>query len=89
VSDKVDAAAFALKAGQTSQPIATDTAVVVVHVRERQEITPEALAAERDTLRTELTDQRRAAFFSAYMAKAMENMDVTYNEAVIAQLLGN
>lgn len=89
VSDKVDAAAFALKAGETSQPIATDTAVVVVHVRERQEITPEALAAERDTLRNELTDQRRAAFFSAYMAKAMENMDVTYNEAVIAQLLGN
>ncbi len=47
----IDEAAFALKAGETSQPIATDTAVVVAHVRERQDIEPEALAAERDTLR--------------------------------------
>jgi peptidyl-prolyl cis-trans isomerase D len=89
VSDRIDQAAFALQVGGTSQPIATDTAVVVVHVRERQNITPEALEAERDTLRGQLTTERRQAFFSAYMAKAMEQMDVTYNENTIAQVIGN
>jgi peptidyl-prolyl cis-trans isomerase D len=89
VSDAVDAAVFELKPGETSQPIATETAVVVATVRERQDIVPEALVAERDTLRNQLTADRRQAFFAAYMAKAMTNIPVTYNEAAITQILGN
>jgi peptidyl-prolyl cis-trans isomerase D len=88
VSDRVDQAVFALNAGQTSQPIATDTAVVVAHVREKQDIVPEGLEAQRETLRAQLTNERRNEFFSAYMMKAMENMDISYNDRTINALLG-
>ena len=60
--------------------------MVVAHVRERQEGSPEALNAERDTLRAQLTSERRTAFFSAYMAKAMESMEISYNQELIGQL---
>jgi peptidyl-prolyl cis-trans isomerase D len=89
VSDAVDTAAFTLKAGETSAPIATDASVVVVHVRERQDITPASLDAERETLRNELAQQRRQEFFSAYMTKAIAGMQVRYNEATVKTLLGS
>ncbi|MCC7044531.1 MAG: hypothetical protein IT183_11755 [Acidobacteria bacterium] len=84
----MDQAAFALNAGQTSQPVATDSAVVVVHVREKQDIVREGLEAQRETLRAQLTNQRRMEFFSAYMMKAMESMDISYNDQTITALLG-
>jgi peptidyl-prolyl cis-trans isomerase D len=88
-SDRIDEAVFALKAGEVSQPIATDVAVVVAAVRERQDISAEAFAGAKDALRERLTSERRQAFFAAYMTKAMEKMEVTYNEATISQVLGN
>lgn len=88
-SEKVDEAVFALKVGDVSQPVATDVAVVVATLRERQDITPEALAGARDTLRAQMTAERRQTFFGAYMTKAMEKMEVSYNDATIAQVLGN
>jgi peptidyl-prolyl cis-trans isomerase D len=89
VSDALDTAAFALKPGETSAPVATDSAVVVAHLRERQDIDASALAAERETLRAQLTEQRRQEFFSAYMASAIRKMDVRYNEATVRNLLGS
>jgi peptidyl-prolyl cis-trans isomerase D len=89
VSDSLDEAAFALKVGEVSKPVATENAVVVVHARERQDITPEGLAGARDSLKAQLTSERRQAFFAAYMTKAMKEIPVTYNEATIAQVLGN
>ena len=89
VNEKVDNAAFALKAGETSQPIATDSAVVVVHARERTSIDPKAFEGERDTLRSQLTQERRSEFFGAYMAKAMQKMTVKYNQDTVTTLLGN
>ena len=88
VSDRIDRAAFALNAGQTSEPIATDRAVVVVHVREKQDIVREGLDAQRESLRDQLTNERRMEFFSAYMMKAMETMDISYNERTLGTLLG-
>jgi peptidyl-prolyl cis-trans isomerase D len=72
VSDTIDAAVFALKAGETTPPVPTDTAVVVARVKERQEITPANLDAERDTLRARLLQERRGQFFAAYMTKAKD-----------------
>lgn len=89
VSDAVDTAAFALKAGETSAPIATDTSVVVVHVKERQDVTPASLDAQRETLREQLAQQRRQEFFSAYMTKAIAKMQIRYNEATVKTLLGS
>jgi peptidyl-prolyl cis-trans isomerase D len=88
VSDRVDQAAFALNAGQTSEPITTDRGVVVVHMREKQDIVQEGLDAQREQLRAQLANERRMEFFSAYMTKAMENMDITYDERTIQTLLG-
>ena len=53
-------------------PIATDNAVVVARVKERQDIKAEEMAAQHEALRTELMQQRGGEFFAAYMIKAKE-----------------
>jgi peptidyl-prolyl cis-trans isomerase D len=88
VNTSVDAVAFNLRVGETSAPIPTDTAIVVVHVKEKQTIDEAKMLAERDTMRDQLLSQRRQEFFSAYMAKARQTMKVTVNEAAIKAVLG-
>jgi peptidyl-prolyl cis-trans isomerase D len=88
VSDRVDSALFALKTGETTAPIATDNAVVVARVKERQEIDAAAMTAARDQLRAELLQQRRNTFFAAYMTKAKAKMTVTYNQAALQTIIG-
>jgi peptidyl-prolyl cis-trans isomerase D len=88
VNEQLDTLAFAQKPGGVTAPVATDNAVVVARVAERQDITPEGLNAERERLREELTSQRTGAFFEAYMAKARERMQIEYNNATIQQLVG-
>ncbi len=87
VNQQVEDAVFKLKAGETSAPIATDAAVVVVRVKERQDVKPEELAAGRAALREELLQQRQGQFFAAYMTKAREKMTMTYNDAAIQAVL--
>jgi peptidyl-prolyl cis-trans isomerase D len=88
VNTNVDAVAFNLGVGDTSAPIPTDTAIVVVHVKEKQAIDEAKMLASRDTTRDQLLSQRRQEFFSAYMAKARQTMKVTVNEAAIKAVLG-
>jgi len=87
VSDKVDQAVFALKPGEVTPPIATDAAVVVARVKEKQDITPDAFQAQRDSLRAQLLQQKRSEFFGAYMNKAKDKMKIEYNQAVIGTIL--
>jgi peptidyl-prolyl cis-trans isomerase D len=89
VSSVVDRVAFALKTGDTSAPIPTDTAVIVAHGKDRQDVSPAALAAGRDALHDELLQQRRQEFFGAYMSKAKEKMKVDFNENTIRTILGS
>jgi peptidyl-prolyl cis-trans isomerase D len=89
VSGKVDDAVFGLKAGEVSSPIATDNAIVVARVVERQDVKPEMLDTEREALRNELLQERRDTFFQAYMAKAKAKFDIRYNESTIRTLLGS
>jgi peptidyl-prolyl cis-trans isomerase D len=88
VNSTVDAIAFNLKVGETSAPIPTDTAIVVVHVKEKQAIDQAKMLADRDTMRNQLLSQRRQEFFAAYMTKARQSMKVTVNEAAIKAILG-
>lgn len=88
VSGTVDDAVFALAQGDVSAPIATDTAVVVAHVLEKQAGTPEGLAAERDNIRGQLLQQSRQEFFAAYMTKAKAKMKILVNQDVVKQLMG-
>jgi peptidyl-prolyl cis-trans isomerase D len=88
VSGVVDDAVFALPEGAVSQPIATDTAVVVAHVIEKQAATPDGLKAAHDALKDELLQNARQEFFAAYMSKAKAKMKITINEASIKALIG-
>ena len=88
MNSAVDDAAFALKVNETAGPISTDNAVVVLRVKERQDLKVADMTAGREALRTELTQQRRGAFFGAYMAKAQAKMKVQFHEAAIRAVLG-
>ena len=88
VSPAIDAAAFALPAGGVSDPIVTDTGAVIVKVLEKKDVTADELAKGKDTLRSELLNERRNRFYGAYMTKAREKMRINYNSEVIAQVLG-
>jgi peptidyl-prolyl cis-trans isomerase D len=87
INQQVEDLVFKMKAGETSAPIPTDTAVVVARVQERQDIKPEDFAAGRDQLRDELRQQRQGEFFSAYMTKARDKMSLNYNQAALQQIL--
>lgn len=82
-SSAVDAVAFSLPAGAVSDPIAVDTGAAIVRVVERQDVTPEQVAAGRATLREELLSDRRNRFFSAYMTKAKTRMKIAINRDVL------
>jgi peptidyl-prolyl cis-trans isomerase D len=88
VNGAVDDAVFALPQGAVSQPIPTDTAVIVAHVVEKQAGTPDGLKAEHDGLKTELLQNARQEFFAAYMSKAKAKMKITVNEATVKALIG-
>jgi hypothetical protein len=88
VSSAVDDAAFALAKGGITQPIVTDTAIVVAHVVDKADITAAAFAAEQAGLRDQLLQQRRQEFFGAYMVKAKAKMKIDLNEAVARALIG-
>jgi peptidyl-prolyl cis-trans isomerase D len=86
VNQQVEDAVFKLKQGDTSGPISTDNAVVVVHVKERQDPKPGDLAGAKDTLKEELRQQKQNEFFTAYMAKARDKFSLTYNQKTLQQI---
>ena len=76
VSPELEAEAFSLASGETSDPVQVGSRMAIVHVMERQEVTDVELAAARETFRDELLSQRRNRFFGAYMSRAMERMTI-------------
>lgn len=87
VSPAIDAAAFAMPVGGVSDPIVTENGAVVVRVLEQVGVSDADVAKSRDTIRAELLSERRNQFFSAYMTKARERMQININQQTIAQLL--
>jgi parvulin-like peptidyl-prolyl isomerase len=87
VNKKVEDALFALKAGEITAPVSTGTAVVVGRLVSREEMDPKALEAERESVREQLTRQRRGDFFAAYMEKAKSSMRIDRYDEVIAEVL--
>jgi peptidyl-prolyl cis-trans isomerase D len=85
VNQAVDDAAFSMKQGETSAPISTDSAVVVVHLKEKQDL-PTA-QADKTSLRDELRQQHQQEFFAAYMAKARPKLTVKLNQRAIESLM--
>jgi parvulin-like peptidyl-prolyl isomerase len=87
VSPAVDAVAFSLPVGTVSDPIVTDNGAVIVKVLEHPAVSDQDLAKGRDSLRDEMLNERRNQFFSAYMTKARQRMQININQQAIAQLL--
>ena len=86
VSPAIDAAAFALPAGAVSDPIVTETGAVVVKVLEHPAISPADMAKGLESVRADLLAERRNQFFSAYMAKARERMQINVNQQLVNQM---
>jgi len=88
INQVVEDAVFALETGDTTGAIATDNAVVVARVTERQDATPGDFATAKSALLAELRQQRQSQFFAAYMAKAREKLKITYSEDAFKTVLG-
>jgi peptidyl-prolyl cis-trans isomerase D len=88
VSPALDAAAFALPTGAVSDPVVTENGAAVVKVVERKDVAAGELAKQKDTLRTELLNERKNKFFAAYMTKARQRMKININRDTIAQIVG-
>jgi peptidyl-prolyl cis-trans isomerase D len=88
VSKVVDDAVFGLQVNETSAPIATENAVVVAQVKERQDIKPEEMAKSLASVRNELLNQRGNEFFAAYMTKARDKLTIKYNENALKLVFG-
>lgn len=87
VSPAVEAVVFGLPVGAVSDPIATEHAVAIVKVTERQDVTDEQVRSGREALRTELLAEQRNRFFSAYMMKAKQRMSITVNREALQRLV--
>jgi len=87
-SAEVDKVAFTLPVGAVSDPIPTDNGIAIVKVLERSKPAPADLASGRDALRTEMLNERRGRFFSAYMTKAKQGMKIEVNRDTLQRVLG-
>ena len=81
----VEAVAFALSAGETSDPVLTGNSAVILHVYERQEATASDFQAARETLRNEMIAERQGQFFAAYMENAKTRITIDVKLDVFAQ----
>jgi hypothetical protein len=72
-----------------SEPIPTDTGAAVVRVVEKTPVSDTDLTAGRDTLRKELVSVRRNRFFSSYMTRAKEKLDIRTYPQALARVNGN
>jgi hypothetical protein len=89
ISEPIDAAAFSLPVNGVSDAITTPSGTAIVRVVERQDVTPEQIAAGRDELRQELSGQRQERFFSAYMQKAKTELKINIRQDVLARVVGD
>ena len=86
VSAEVDRAAFTLPAGAVSDPIQTNDATVIVKVVERDAVTPDEFRIAREAFRAELLNERRGRFFTAYMGKVKERLQIEVNTDVVRRV---
>jgi peptidyl-prolyl cis-trans isomerase D len=83
VAPAVDDVAFKLPVGGVSDPIPTDNGTAVIKVLEKKEVTPEEWTSAKETFRTELLNDRKNRFFSAYMVKAKLKMKIDVNREAL------
>jgi parvulin-like peptidyl-prolyl isomerase len=89
ISPEVDKAAFGLPAGAVSDPIVSDNGTVIVKVVEKDEVTPDEFRTAREQFRADYVNERRGRFFSAYMAKVKEKLNVEVRNDVVTRVVSS
>ena len=84
VNAQVEAVAFSLIPGETSDPVLTGNSAVVIHVHEREDADPAALQADRERLRSELILERQNQFYGAYMENAKARIPISIDMGAFA-----
>ena len=57
-------------------------------VIERKDVAPDEFAKQKDSLRSEILNERKNKFFATYMTKARQRMKINVNRDTIAQIVG-
>ena len=81
----VEAVAFSLSAGQTSDPVLTGNSAVILHVHERQEATAADFQATRETLRNDMIAEQQGQFYAAYLENVKARIRIDVRLDVFAQ----
>jgi peptidyl-prolyl cis-trans isomerase D len=87
-SAELDQVAFSLPVGGVSDPISTPQGTAIIRVVEKEDVTPEQIAAGGDQLREELLNQRRDQFFSGYMQNAKKTLKIELKPETLARVVG-
>ena len=88
VNSAVEAVAFALPEGSTSDVIEAGNMAAIVQVVERESVTPEQLSNDRVDLRYELLQRRQAQFYRAYLANAASELPINIDMAALQEATG-
>ena len=81
----VEAVAFSLSAGETSDPVLTGNSAVILHVHERQEATAADFQATRETLRNDMITEQQGQFYAAYLENVKARIRIDVRLDVFAQ----
>ena len=81
----VEAVAFSLSAGETSDPVLTGNSAVILHVHERQEATAADFQATRETLRNDMIAEQQGQFYAAYLENVKARIRIDVRPDVFAQ----
>lgn len=84
VNAQVEAVAFSLVPGETSDPVLTGNSAVVLHVHEREDADPADLQADRERLRSEMILERQNQFYGAYMENAKARITISIDMGAFA-----
>jgi peptidyl-prolyl cis-trans isomerase D len=87
---ELDKELFTLPIGKPGTPITVAGKTLAYSVKERQEINPEEMKKSIDTLRNEITPQRRDQYFQAYVQEVKKKMEsskkIKINESIVNQI---
>ena len=84
----LEALAFELAVGGVSDAIEVGNASAVVHVVERQGVTPAELEESRETLRGELLQNRQDQFYGSYMTGVQDQLLINVDLAALELAVG-